>query len=66
MPCRNTVVWTTKIVNNCREENFDEVLHVFIEMGREGVKRNGFTFSSVLRACGRMEDGGMGLRFQAF
>lgn len=59
MPCRgNTVVWTAKIVSHCREENFDEVLNVFNEMGRKGVKKNEFTFSSVLRACGRMEDDG--------
>ncbi|KAI8538169.1 hypothetical protein RHMOL_Rhmol09G0081100 [Rhododendron molle] len=59
MPCRgNTVVWTAKIVNLCREMNFDEVLNVFNEMGREGVKKNEYTFSSVLRACGRMEDDG--------
>ncbi|PSR91358.1 Pentatricopeptide repeat-containing protein [Actinidia chinensis var. chinensis] len=55
---RNSVVWTAKIVNNCREEHFDEVLDGFREMGSEGVKKNGFTFSSVLRACGRMEDDG--------
>lgn len=59
MPCRgNTVVWTAKIVNHCRDENFNEVLNVFNEMGREGVKKNEFTFSSVLRACGRVEDDG--------
>ncbi|XP_057478824.1 pentatricopeptide repeat-containing protein At1g31790-like [Actinidia eriantha] len=53
-----TLVWTAKIVNNCREEHFDKVLDGFREMGSEGVKKNGFTFSSVLRACGRMEDDG--------
>ncbi|XP_057467907.1 pentatricopeptide repeat-containing protein At1g31790-like [Actinidia eriantha] len=58
MTRRNTVVWTAKIVNNCREDHFGEVLDGFREMGREGVKKNGFTFSSVLRACGRMEDDG--------
>ncbi|GFZ16306.1 hypothetical protein Acr_25g0007150 [Actinidia rufa] len=50
-----TLVWTTKIV---REEHFDKVLDGFREMGSEGVKKNGFTFSSVLRACGRMEGDG--------
>ncbi|XP_028094780.1 pentatricopeptide repeat-containing protein At1g31790-like [Camellia sinensis] len=59
MACRNTVVWTAKIVNKCREEQYDEVLNVFKEMGREGVKKNGFTFSSVLRACGKMKDDGL-------
>lgn len=59
MPCRgNTVVWTAKIVSHCREMNFDGVLNVFDWMGRFGVKKNEFTFSSILRACGRMEDDG--------
>ncbi|KAL6985594.1 hypothetical protein U1Q18_018970 [Sarracenia purpurea var. burkii] len=58
LPRRNTVVWTAKIVYNCREEHFDEALAVFKEMGREGVKKNGSTFSTVLRACGRIEDDG--------
>lgn len=56
--CRSTVTWTSKIVNNCREERFDEAINVFKEMGREGVKKNSFTFSSVLRACGGMNDDG--------
>lgn len=55
---RNTVVWTARIVNKCREERYDEVFNVYREMGREGVKRNSFTFSSVLKACGRIGDGG--------
>ncbi|WOH11471.1 hypothetical protein DCAR_0830958 [Daucus carota subsp. sativus] len=59
VPCSNTVVWTARLVNKCREGLFDEALNVFREMTREGVKRNSFTFSSVLKACGRLGDGGL-------
>lgn len=58
MAYRNTLVWTAKLVNKCREEHFYEVLNAFKDMGREGVEKNGFTFSSVLRACARMNDNG--------
>ncbi|XVE94167.1 hypothetical protein REPUB_Repub01dG0258500 [Reevesia pubescens] len=56
---RNTVTWTAKIVNSCREEQFDKVIDDFIEMGRQGIKKNSFTFSSVLKACAGMNDDGM-------
>lgn len=58
VPCDNTVVWTARLVNKCREGRFDEAVNVFREMVREGVKRNSFTYSSVLKACGRLGDGG--------
>ncbi|KAJ4710353.1 putative Pentatricopeptide repeat-containing protein [Melia azedarach] len=54
----NTVVWTAKIVNNCRERNFREVFDDFKEMGRERIKKNSYTLSSVLKACGMVDDGG--------
>lgn len=50
----NTFTWTAKIVNDCREMNFSEVVSDFKEMGRQGIKKNTFTLSSVLKACGRM------------
>lgn len=55
---RNTVIWTAKMVNKCQGEYMHEALVAFTEMGRAGVKRNEFTYSSVLRACGRMKDHG--------
>lgn len=55
---RNNVIWTAKIVNCCNDEQFYEAVNVFREMGKEGVKKNSFTFSSVLKACARMRDGG--------
>ncbi|KAI9154218.1 hypothetical protein LWI28_022860 [Acer negundo] len=54
----NTVIWTAKIVNNCREGHFDDVLRDFIEMGRKEIKKNSFTFSSVLKACAGLDDDG--------
>ncbi|KAF5206787.1 Pentatricopeptide repeat-containing protein [Thalictrum thalictroides] len=56
MELRDTVVWTNMIVVYNREEHFQEVLEVFKEMGRAGTKKNNFTLSSVIRACGRMGD----------
>ncbi|XVE59858.1 hypothetical protein DITRI_Ditri05aG0080900 [Diplodiscus trichospermus] len=55
----NTVIWTAKIVNSCREDQFSKVIDDFIEMGRQGIKKNSFTFSSVLKACAGMNDDGM-------
>ncbi|KAK2647809.1 hypothetical protein Ddye_015298 [Dipteronia dyeriana] len=54
----NTVVWTAKLVNNCREGLFRDVLLDFIEMGRKEIKKNSFTFSSVLKACAGLDDDG--------
>ncbi|XVF47201.1 hypothetical protein PTKIN_Ptkin03bG0090000 [Pterospermum kingtungense] len=54
----NTVTWTAKMVNSCREDQFGEAIDDFIEMGRQGVKKNGFTFSSVLKACAGINDDG--------
>ncbi|GJV61953.1 ribonuclease H-like domain-containing protein [Tanacetum coccineum] len=34
---RNVVVWTARIINTCKEEQFHEVFEVFNEMGKEGV-----------------------------
>ncbi|KAK2977866.1 hypothetical protein RJ640_024584 [Escallonia rubra] len=55
---RNTVIWTARIVNNCREERFGDVIDIYKEMGREGARKNSFTVSSVLKACRKIEDGG--------
>ncbi|GJX61133.1 pentatricopeptide repeat-containing protein [Tanacetum coccineum] len=55
---RNVVVWTARIINNCKEERFCEVFEVFNEMGKEGVRKNSFTLSSVLSACSKICDDG--------
>jgi pentatricopeptide repeat protein len=54
----NTLTWTAKIVSGCKERHFSEVLGDFKEMGRVGIKKDSFTFSSVLKACGRMQNHG--------
>lgn len=56
---RNTVTWTAKMVNSCREDQFSQAIDEFIEMDRQGVKKNGFTLSSVLKACAGMNDDGL-------
>ncbi|KVH91328.1 pentatricopeptide repeat-containing protein At1g31790 [Cynara cardunculus var. scolymus] len=55
---RNVVVWTARINNNCKKERFHEVLDVFKEMGKEGIRKNSFTFSGVLSACSKISDDG--------
>lgn len=55
----NTMTWTARMISNCREEHFWDVVSDFKEMGRAGIKKSTFTFSSVLRACGRMQDDGL-------
>nr|XP_043628777.1 pentatricopeptide repeat-containing protein At1g31790 [Erigeron canadensis] len=54
----NVAVWTARISNGCKEERFRRVIDVFKEMGKEGVKKNSFTFSSVLSACAKISDDG--------
>ncbi|XP_075102954.1 pentatricopeptide repeat-containing protein At1g31790-like [Nicotiana tabacum] len=58
VPHCNTVVWTARIGNLCKEEQFEGAIRIFREMVREGVKKNSFTFSSVLKACGKLRDAG--------
>ncbi|GFP81521.1 pentatricopeptide repeat-containing protein at1g31790 [Phtheirospermum japonicum] len=65
VPCRSTSAWTSRIVNYCNDGGFDEAVRVFKEMGREGVRKNGYTFSAVLKACRRMGDIGIGRQVHA-
>lgn len=55
---QNNGIWTAKIISCCKEEQYDEAIKVFRDMGKEGVKKNSFTFSSILKACAKMEDSG--------
>ncbi|XP_051137335.1 pentatricopeptide repeat-containing protein At1g31790 [Andrographis paniculata] len=50
---RNTAVWTSSIVNFILDNDYDGAIGVFKAMAREGVRTNGYTFSTVLKACGR-------------
>ncbi|KAI3850215.1 hypothetical protein MKX03_012109 [Papaver bracteatum] len=58
LPCRrDTVTWTSLMVAYCKAGYFQVVIELFREMSRAGVKMNGFTISTVLRACGRFSRG---------
>lgn len=63
---RDTVLWTGVIVNNCREQCYKEVVRIFGEMSEAGVRMNEYTFSNVLKACGRVgDDGSLGQQVHA-
>ncbi|XP_026428736.1 pentatricopeptide repeat-containing protein At1g31790-like [Papaver somniferum] len=55
--CRDTVTWTSLMVAYCKAGYFQVVIELFKKMSRAGVKKNGFTISTVLRACGRLSRG---------
>ncbi|RZC43424.1 hypothetical protein C5167_036373 [Papaver somniferum] len=58
LPCRrDTVTWTSLMVAYCKAGYFEVVIELFKKMSRAGVKKNGFTISTVLRACGRFSRG---------
>lgn len=58
MRSRNAVSWTALIGGCTNAGEFEEALNLFKEMGRVGKKKNEYTFSSVLGACGEVGDGG--------
>ncbi|MCL7040765.1 hypothetical protein MKW94_021958 [Papaver nudicaule] len=53
----DTVTWTSMMAAYCKQGHFDMVIELFKKMGRAGVKKNSFTISTVLRACGRLSRG---------
>ncbi|KAI3996915.1 hypothetical protein MKX01_021191 [Papaver californicum] len=57
---RDTVTWTSLMVAYCKEGYFEVVIELFNKMSRAGVKKNGFTVSTVLRACGKFSRGADG------
>ncbi|XP_030529547.1 pentatricopeptide repeat-containing protein At3g20730 [Rhodamnia argentea] len=48
---RNVVSWSAMVSGCCQNGHFEDALTTFVEMRREGVKANQFTYGSVLRAC---------------
>ncbi|KAI3965932.1 hypothetical protein MKX01_010889 [Papaver californicum] len=54
---RDTVTWTSLMVTYCKEGYFEVVIELFKKMSRAGVKKNGFTISTLLRAYGRFSRG---------
>ncbi|GJS95268.1 pentatricopeptide repeat-containing protein [Tanacetum coccineum] len=55
MPERNVVSWTTMIAAFANAGLGYEGLRFLVLMGRDGVRPNMFTYSSVLRACSGLE-----------
>ncbi|MCL7033863.1 hypothetical protein MKW94_025255 [Papaver nudicaule] len=53
----DTVTWTSVMAAYCKQGHFEVVIELFKKMGRAGVKKNSFTISTVLRACGRFSRG---------
>ncbi|XP_008796031.3 pentatricopeptide repeat-containing protein At2g03880, mitochondrial [Phoenix dactylifera] len=51
MPERNVVSWTTMISALTNLEQKEEALMLLLEMQRDGIRPNMYTFSSILRAC---------------
>ncbi|KAK4342278.1 hypothetical protein RND71_038094 [Anisodus tanguticus] len=51
LPERNVVSWTALLSGYSRNGYSQEALNVFVDMRREGVRANQFTYGSVLRAC---------------
>ncbi|MCL7035570.1 hypothetical protein MKW94_010785 [Papaver nudicaule] len=56
----DTVMWTSLMAAYCKQGHFEVVFELFKKMGRIGVKKNSFTISTVLRACGRFSRGADG------
>ncbi|CAI0401659.1 unnamed protein product [Linum tenue] len=54
--CGNVVCWNSMISGAVRNGQNSVALHLFQRMGREFMLPNTFTFSSVLTACGALED----------
>ncbi|KAJ0237012.1 Pentatricopeptide repeat-containing protein [Hirschfeldia incana] len=54
----DTVAWAAKVSNDYREGEFEEVIRGFVEMGKQGIKKNVSVFSKVLKASAWVGDGG--------
>ncbi|MCL7023126.1 hypothetical protein MKW94_013497 [Papaver nudicaule] len=53
----DTATWTSMMAAYCKQGHFEVVIELFKKMGRAGVRKNSFTISTVLRACGRFNGG---------
>ncbi|KAF9612044.1 hypothetical protein IFM89_037963 [Coptis chinensis] len=71
MPDRNVVMFTAMIAGffqsetEVSEEYADEVLHLFSQMRKEGIKPSKFTFSSILKACSALDASEYGKQIHA-
>ncbi|CAN6701236.1 unnamed protein product [Malus baccata var. baccata] len=53
--CRIQFLWTSLIHSNVLQDRFRQSIALYAQMHRVGVSPSGFTFSSVLNACGRIQ-----------
>ncbi|KAJ4952287.1 hypothetical protein NE237_029119 [Protea cynaroides] len=51
--CDNQFLWTSIIRSHALHAQFSQSVALYAQMHRMGISPNGFTFSSVLNACGR-------------
>ncbi|KAL6054268.1 hypothetical protein QOT17_017463 [Balamuthia mandrillaris] len=65
MKKRDVVTWNTMIAAATQSGHGQEALQLFQEMRQAGVAADAFTFPSVLKACGMVEDLEMGKRVHA-
>ncbi|CAK9174992.1 unnamed protein product [Ilex paraguariensis] len=56
MPQRNVVTWTSLMVSYSNNGDPMEVIDIYLQMRCEGVSSNQNTFSTVIAACGSIED----------
>ncbi|KAI5060788.1 hypothetical protein GOP47_0025208 [Adiantum capillus-veneris] len=56
MPSRNVVSWSALIAGYAQQGLGKEALNCFDQMKREGLSPNAVTYSSVLKACGSIQD----------
>ncbi|CAN0906532.1 Pentatricopeptide repeat-containing protein At1g19720 [Linum grandiflorum] len=53
---RNLYTWSAMIAACCREKRWEEVMHLFYSMMRDGILPDGFLLPRILQACANCED----------
>ncbi|KAE8677239.1 Tetratricopeptide repeat (TPR)-like superfamily protein isoform 2 [Hibiscus syriacus] len=62
MPKRNVVSWTSLMFGYLDNGDFDNVIHLYNEMGKEEISCTENTFATVITACSFLEDKLLGLK----
>ncbi|CAN0880282.1 Pentatricopeptide repeat-containing protein At1g31790 [Linum grandiflorum] len=62
LQCDSKSIWASKIELNCKEGRFAEVIEDFTQMTSAGICCRDGVLCNVMRACGKMEDGGRSAR----
>lgn len=66
MPKRNTVSWNAIIAGCGLQGSCGKTLNLFIEMQKQGIKPNQFTFAGILRACANIASLEQGKQIHVF